>query len=177
MAKDWRCLIGLHDWREVEMPDRDKCAECTRCGKRDWCRLLTRTAGKWRGATPAGGVGRSTSRHAGMSPADIVNVSSEAGSITSHNDPASPLSQMIRPPCSTGRPGPRSTCSPPCTPGNSGTRRSGSMPPTRQAYLHAAETRKAPDRPGPESGLCAASRQEPSHTLLLAHWGSEPARR
>jgi hypothetical protein len=32
MAKDWRCLIGLHDWREVEMPDRDKCAECTRCG-------------------------------------------------------------------------------------------------------------------------------------------------
>ena len=52
MAKDWRCLIGLHDWREVEMPDRDKCAECTRCGKRDWRRLLTRTTSKWRGATP-----------------------------------------------------------------------------------------------------------------------------
>jgi len=26
MAKDWRCRIGSHDWREVEMPDRDKCA-------------------------------------------------------------------------------------------------------------------------------------------------------
>jgi hypothetical protein len=55
MAKDWRCLIGLHGWREVEMPDRDKCAECTRCGKRDWCRLLTRTAGKWRGGDPRRG--------------------------------------------------------------------------------------------------------------------------
>ena len=55
MAKDWRCLIGLHDWREVEMPDRDKCAECTRCGKRDWRRLLTRTSGKWRGGDPPPG--------------------------------------------------------------------------------------------------------------------------
>ena len=72
-GKDWRCLIGLHDWREVEMPDRDKCAECTRCGKRDWRRLLTRTSSKWRGGDPpAGGVGHSTSRHAmdlGLTPA------------------------------------------------------------------------------------------------------------
>jgi hypothetical protein len=57
MAKDWRCLIGRHDWREVEMPDRDKCAECTRCGKRDWRRLLTRTSGKWRGGAPPPGGG------------------------------------------------------------------------------------------------------------------------
>lgn len=49
MAKDWRCLMGLHDWREVQMPDRDKCAECTRCGKRDWRRLLTQTTAQWRG--------------------------------------------------------------------------------------------------------------------------------
>jgi len=55
MAKDWRCLIGLHDWREVEMPDRDKCAECTRCGKRDWRRLLTRTTSQWRGGDPPPG--------------------------------------------------------------------------------------------------------------------------
>jgi hypothetical protein len=51
MARDWRCRIGLHDWREVQMPDRDKCAECTRCGKRDWRRLLTRTGGSGVGAT------------------------------------------------------------------------------------------------------------------------------
>ena len=57
MAKDWRCLIGLHDWREVQMPDRDKCAECTRCGKRDWRRLLTQTAGKWRGGDLPPGTG------------------------------------------------------------------------------------------------------------------------
>ena len=56
MAKDGRCLIGWHDWREVEMPDREAGAECTRCGKRDWRRLLTRTSGKWRGgATPRRG--------------------------------------------------------------------------------------------------------------------------
>jgi len=57
MAKDWHCLIGLHDWREVELPDRDKCAECTRCGKRDYRRLLQRTSGKWRGGDPPAGEG------------------------------------------------------------------------------------------------------------------------
>ena len=57
MAKDWRCLIGRHDWREVQMPDRDKCAECTRCGKRDWRRLLTRTTSQWRGGDPPAGGG------------------------------------------------------------------------------------------------------------------------
>jgi hypothetical protein len=56
MARDWRCLVGWHDWREVEMPDRDKCAECTRCGKRDWRRLLTRTSGQWRGGDPPPGA-------------------------------------------------------------------------------------------------------------------------
>jgi hypothetical protein len=74
------------------------------------------------GRPSAGGVGHSTSRHAEISRADIVTVSSEAGSITSPSDPASPLSQMIRPPRSAGRPRPRSTCSPPCTPRNSWTR-------------------------------------------------------
>jgi hypothetical protein len=57
MAKDWRCLMGWHDWREVEMPDRDKCAECTRCGKRDWRRLLTRTSGQYRRGDPPPGAG------------------------------------------------------------------------------------------------------------------------
>jgi hypothetical protein len=57
MAKDWRCLIGRHDWREVQMSDRDKCAECTRCGKRDWRRLLTRTGGQWRGGDLPPGAG------------------------------------------------------------------------------------------------------------------------
>jgi Transposase IS116/IS110/IS902 family len=33
MPRDWRCLIGWHDWREVEMPDRDTCAACTRWGR------------------------------------------------------------------------------------------------------------------------------------------------
>ena len=44
MAKDWRCLIGRHDWRAVETDNRDKYAECTRCGKHDWTRLV-----KWSG--------------------------------------------------------------------------------------------------------------------------------
>jgi hypothetical protein len=60
MAKDWRCLIGWHDWREVEveMPEgRDKCAECTRCGKRDWRRILTRTTSQWRGGDAPPGAG------------------------------------------------------------------------------------------------------------------------
>lgn len=59
MARDWRCLIGRHDWREVEIkkPDRDKYAECTRCGKHDWQRLITKQVGaKWRGGSmPPGG--------------------------------------------------------------------------------------------------------------------------
>jgi hypothetical protein len=49
MAKDWRCLIGRHDWQPVETADRDKYAECTRCGKSDWRRLVPRTSGTWRG--------------------------------------------------------------------------------------------------------------------------------
>ena len=57
MSRDWRCLIGWHDWREVEMPDRDKCAECTRCGTRDWRRLLPHTSSKWRGGDPPPGSG------------------------------------------------------------------------------------------------------------------------
>ena len=56
MAKNWRCLIGRHDWRTVETPDRDKYAECTRCGKHDWTRLIPRITSKWRGgSTPPGG--------------------------------------------------------------------------------------------------------------------------
>ena len=42
MARDWRCLTGRHDWREVETPDRDKQAECTRCGKTDRKRTVPR---------------------------------------------------------------------------------------------------------------------------------------
>jgi hypothetical protein len=42
-------LLGRHDWRAVEMPDHDKCAECTRCGKRDWRRLLRPVSGGWHG--------------------------------------------------------------------------------------------------------------------------------
>jgi len=44
MSKNWRCLIGRHDWREVQAkpPDRDKYAECARCGKHDWQRLIAR---------------------------------------------------------------------------------------------------------------------------------------
>ena len=52
MSKDWHCRIGRHDWREVEMPDHDKCSECTRCGKRDWRRHLQRTSNKWGGGSP-----------------------------------------------------------------------------------------------------------------------------
>ena len=55
----WRCRLGWHDWREVEMPDRDKRAECTRCGKREWRRLLQNTSGQWRGGDPAAGAGGS----------------------------------------------------------------------------------------------------------------------
>src|SRR5262249_9277021 len=53
----WRCWIGLHHWREVEMPDHDKCAECTRGAKRDGGRLLRRGSGEFRGAAPPGGAG------------------------------------------------------------------------------------------------------------------------
>jgi hypothetical protein len=52
--KHWRCLIGQHDWREVTTPDRDKYAECTRCGKHDWSRTVLDKAGKWHGEPPAG---------------------------------------------------------------------------------------------------------------------------
>ena len=57
MARDWRCLIGRHDWRTVETPDRDKYAECTRCGKHDWRRVLTKTSSNWRGSDPPPGAG------------------------------------------------------------------------------------------------------------------------
>jgi hypothetical protein len=61
MAKDWRCLIGRHEWRVVETAtrtpgldhphrDRDKYAECLRCRKRDWTRALDPKMGPgWRG--------------------------------------------------------------------------------------------------------------------------------
>jgi hypothetical protein len=50
MAKDWRCLIGRHDWRVVETATRDKYSECVRCGKHDWIRPLNPVMGpKWRG--------------------------------------------------------------------------------------------------------------------------------
>ena len=51
----WRCRIGLHNWRAVETADHDKYAECTRCGKRDWRRLLGRASGKWGGGSPMPG--------------------------------------------------------------------------------------------------------------------------
>jgi hypothetical protein len=51
MARDWRCLMGRHDWRTVETPDRDKYAECTRCGKHDRKRLIPRTSSQWRGGS------------------------------------------------------------------------------------------------------------------------------
>jgi hypothetical protein len=47
MPRDWRCRIGWHDRHEVQMPDHDKCAQCTRCGNRDWRRLLRRVAGEY----------------------------------------------------------------------------------------------------------------------------------
>jgi hypothetical protein len=54
MAIHWRCLIGRHDWREVETPGGDTFAECTRCGKHDWQRLVRDPSGKWHGEPPAG---------------------------------------------------------------------------------------------------------------------------
>jgi predicted nucleic acid-binding Zn ribbon protein len=47
--KDWRCLLGRHDWRLVKTADRDKYSECTRCGKHDWRRHLERTSTTYRG--------------------------------------------------------------------------------------------------------------------------------
>jgi len=56
MAKSWLCVIGRHDWRAVETRDRDRYAECIRCGKQDWWRLLPRVSGTWRGGNmPPGG--------------------------------------------------------------------------------------------------------------------------
>ncbi len=49
MARDWRCLIGRHDWQTVETADRDKHAESSRCRKSDWRRVGPRTSGTWRG--------------------------------------------------------------------------------------------------------------------------------
>ena len=43
MAKDWRCLLGLHRWRLVHTADRDQYSECIRCGKHDWSRHLNRS--------------------------------------------------------------------------------------------------------------------------------------
>jgi len=48
MSGNWRCLIGWHDWREVETADRDHYAECNRCSNRDWRRLLRRVASEYR---------------------------------------------------------------------------------------------------------------------------------
>jgi hypothetical protein len=58
MARNWRCLLGRHDWREVETPDRDRYAECTRCGKTDWQRTVPRhVGGKLQGLDPPPGGG------------------------------------------------------------------------------------------------------------------------
>jgi hypothetical protein len=56
VARSWRCLIGMHKWRTVETPDRDKYAECIRCGKHDWKRHMPRTSSEWHGGDmPPGG--------------------------------------------------------------------------------------------------------------------------
>ena len=55
MAKDWRCLFGRYDWRVVETDNRDKYAECTRCGKHDWKRLVKWSGGRDMGNLPPGG--------------------------------------------------------------------------------------------------------------------------
>ena len=59
MSMGWRCRIGRHDWREVEMPDRDRYAECSACGRRDWRRLFRRVAGEYgrEGEAPCEGAG------------------------------------------------------------------------------------------------------------------------
>jgi hypothetical protein len=57
MARNWSCLMGRHDWRVAETPDRDKYAECNRCGKTDWRRLITKTSSKWTGSHPPPGAG------------------------------------------------------------------------------------------------------------------------
>ena len=51
MARNWRCLMGRHDWHTVGTPDRHKYAECTRCGKCDWTRLMTRISSEWHGGS------------------------------------------------------------------------------------------------------------------------------
>jgi hypothetical protein len=58
MARHWRCVVRRHDWREVKTPDGDKYAECTRCGKHDWRRVVPRhISTKWRGGDmPPGGA-------------------------------------------------------------------------------------------------------------------------
>ena len=56
MAKDWRCLIGRHDRRVVETDNRDKYAECTRCGKHDWTRLVKWSGGGDVNNLPPGGT-------------------------------------------------------------------------------------------------------------------------
>jgi hypothetical protein len=58
MAKDWRCLIGRHEWGVVETANRDKYSECVRCGKHDWIRPLNPViAPKWRGGGDPPGSG------------------------------------------------------------------------------------------------------------------------
>jgi hypothetical protein len=129
------------------------------------------------GRPPAGGVGHSTSRHAEISRTDIVTVSSEAGSITSPSDPASPLSQMVRPPHSARRPRPRSTCSPPCTPRNSGTRRSGQCRQPGRLICAPLRHGKAPDRPGPDRRPGAKSTVLRQVLQAAGGWGCPPTRR
>jgi hypothetical protein len=63
MAKDWRCLIGRHDWRVVETDNRDKYAECTRCGKHDWKRLVKWSGGRDMGNLPPGGYETCSQQH------------------------------------------------------------------------------------------------------------------
>ena len=54
--KDWRCLIGRHQWRLLEKADHDKYSECARCGKRDYVRHFNRAVGgRDMGNLPQGG--------------------------------------------------------------------------------------------------------------------------
>jgi hypothetical protein len=57
MALKWPCVIGRHEWRTVETSDRDQYAECARCGKTDWRRLIPKTSGEWRGGGMPPGAG------------------------------------------------------------------------------------------------------------------------
>lgn len=50
VATRWLCLLGRHVWRVIETSEGDSFAECARCGKHDWQRVIPQEEGtKWRG--------------------------------------------------------------------------------------------------------------------------------